>query len=52
MGPVGFYEEFKDVYNFDPIFVEEYGHYYGDNCEDEDEEPWEPTEDFLDSVIY
>lgn len=37
MGPVGFYEEFKDVYNFDPMFVEEYGHYYND---DEDEEEY------------
>lgn len=37
MGPVGFYEEFKDVYNFDPMFVEEYGHYYDD---DEDEEEY------------
>lgn len=27
-GPVGFYEEFKDVFDFDPMFVEEYGHYY------------------------
>jgi hypothetical protein len=35
MGPVGFYEEFKDVYDFDPMFVEEYGHYYDDG---EDEE--------------
>jgi hypothetical protein len=34
-GPVGFYEEFKDVYDFDPMFVEEYGHYYDDG---EDEE--------------
>lgn len=30
MGPVGFYEEFKDVYDFDLMFVEEYGHYYDD----------------------
>lgn len=37
MGPVGFYEEFKDVYDFDPMFVEEYGHYYDD---DEDEEEY------------
>lgn len=36
-GPVGFYEEFKDVYDFDPMFVEEYGHYYDDD-DDEDEE--------------
>jgi hypothetical protein len=28
LGPVGFYEEFKDEYDFDPMFVEEYGHYY------------------------
>lgn len=35
LGPVGFYEEFKDDYDFDPMFVEEYGHYYDD---DEDEE--------------
>ena len=35
LGPVGFYEEFKDTYDFDPMFVEEYGHYYDD---DEDEE--------------
>lgn len=33
-GPVGFYEEFKDVYNFDPMFVEEYGHYYDDEEDD------------------
>lgn len=25
MGPVGFYEEFKDVYDFDDMFVSEYG---------------------------
>ena len=25
MGPAGFYEEFKDDYDFDPMFVEEYG---------------------------
>lgn len=36
MGPVGFYEEFKDVYDFDPMFVEEYGHYYDDEAEDDD----------------
>ena len=35
MGPVGFYEEFKDKYDFDPMFVEEYGHYY-DEEEDDD----------------
>ena len=28
MGPIGFYEEFKDKYDFDSMFVEEYGHYY------------------------
>lgn len=32
-GPAGFYEEFKDVFDFDQMFVEEYGHYY-----DEEEE--------------
>lgn len=37
LGPVGFYEEFKDVYDFDPMFVEEYGHYYDDEDEDEDD---------------
>ena len=37
MGPVGFYEEFKDKYDFDPMFVEEYGHYY----DDEEEEDYE-----------
>lgn len=26
LGPVGFYEEFKDKYDFDPMFVEEYGY--------------------------
>lgn len=26
MGPAGFYEEFKDVYDFDDMFVSEYGH--------------------------
>ena len=25
-GPVGFYEEFKDEYDFDPMFVAEYGY--------------------------
>ena len=35
LGPVGFYEEFKEDYDFDPMFVSEYGHYYDD---DEDEE--------------
>lgn len=25
MGPAGFYEQFKDVYDFDPMFVQEYG---------------------------
>lgn len=35
-GPVGFYEEFKDIYDFDPMFVEEYGHYYDDEEEEED----------------
>ena len=25
MGPAGFYEEFKDKYDFDPMFVSEYG---------------------------
>lgn len=35
LGPVGFYEEFKDKYDFDPMFVEEYGHYY-DEEEDDD----------------
>lgn len=34
-GPVGFYEEFKDAYDFDPMFVEEYGHYYDDDDEEE-----------------
>ena len=33
LGPVGFYEEFKDDYDFDPDFVSEYGCY-----DDEDEE--------------
>lgn len=26
LGPAGFYEEFKDDYDFDPMFVEEYGY--------------------------
>ena len=38
MGPVGFYEEFKDVYDFDPMFVEEYSYYYDDDEDDEDED--------------
>ena len=25
LGPVGFYKEFEDVYDFDPMFVQEYG---------------------------
>lgn len=25
MGPAGFYEEFKDKYDFDPMFASEYG---------------------------
>lgn len=25
LGPVGFYEEFKDSYDFDPMFIQEYG---------------------------
>lgn len=37
LGPVGFYEEFKDVYDFDPMFVEEYGHYYDDEEEEEED---------------
>ena len=28
LGPAGFYEEFKDTLDFDPMFVEEYGDYY------------------------
>ena len=24
LGPAGFYEEFKDEYDFDPMFIEEY----------------------------
>lgn len=36
LGPVGFYEEFKDTYDFDPMFVEEYGHYYDDEEEEEE----------------
>jgi hypothetical protein len=35
LGPVGFYEEFKDVCDFDPMFVEEYGHYYDDEEEED-----------------
>ena len=35
LGPVGFYEEFKDTLDFDPDFVEEFGHYYDDDEEDE-----------------
>ena len=27
MGPAGFYEEFRDEYDFDPMFVEEYAPY-------------------------
>lgn len=33
LGPAGFYEEFKDVYDFDSMFVGEYG-----NLEDEEED--------------
>ena len=36
LGPAGFYEEFKDDYDFDPMFVQEYG--YEDCDEDEEEE--------------
>ena len=32
LGPAGFYEEFKDDYDFDPMFVEEYG---DPDCEEE-----------------
>ena len=28
LGPAGFYEEFKDTLDFDPMFAEEYGQYY------------------------
>lgn len=35
LGPVGFYEEFKEDYDFDPMFVSEYGHYYDDDEDDE-----------------
>lgn len=35
LGPVGFYEEFKDTLDFDPDFVEEFGHYYDDEEEEE-----------------
>ena len=38
LGPVGFYEEFKDTLKFDPDFVAEYGHYYDEDDEDEEEE--------------
>lgn len=41
MGPAGFYEEFKDDYDFDPDFVAEYGY-------DEEEE----EEDFIDSTYH
>lgn len=30
LGPAGFYEEFKDAYDFDPMFVKECGTYYED----------------------
>lgn len=36
MGPAGFYEEFKDVYDFDPMFVQEYGYEDCDEEEDDD----------------
>lgn len=36
LGPVGFYEEFKEDYDFDPMFVSEYGHYYDDDEDDEE----------------
>jgi hypothetical protein len=38
LGPAGFYEEFKCVYDFDPMFAQEYGYeedYYEDDDEDE-----------------
>lgn len=37
LGPAGFYEEFKDTLEFDPMFVEEYGHYYDEEDEEEEE---------------
>lgn len=37
LGPVGFYEEFKDTLEFDPMFVAEYGHYYDDDDEEDEE---------------
>lgn len=36
LGPAGFYEEFKDVYTFDPMFIEEYGFYDDEEEEDDD----------------
>lgn len=47
LGPAGFYEEFKDVYDFDPDFIAEYAPYYEDDEYDEDEE-----EDFIDSTYH
>lgn len=44
LGPAGFYEEFKDVYDFDPMFVAEYAPYYSD---EED-----PEEDFIDAAYH
>lgn len=41
-GPVGFYEEFKDVYDFDPMFVEEYGHYYDDEDDEDEDDEFDP----------
>ena len=30
LGPAGFYEEFKDEYDFDPMFIQEYAPYYNE----------------------
>lgn len=46
MGPVGFYEEFKDDYDFDPMFVQEYSPYEESAEDDED------NEDDLDEGYY
>ena len=58
LGPAGFYEEFKCVYDFDPMFAQEYAYeedYYDDDEDDEvddyddrSELPWDYGKHFDD----
>ena len=48
LGPAGFYEEFKDVYDFDPMFVEEYGEIDIEDDDDMSELPWDYGKHFDD----